>query len=107
MLVILNAGPSRKLSQTILYLNMKINPFSLLWRLLYMFFRSRVDASHARVIGHAVYRQHVGRGPCINVVRIGITTQIVELATILPRSLSLTTSSRQKYPIRSWDPLET
>ena len=43
-----------------------------------MFFRSRVDASHARVIGHTVYRQHVRRGPGIDVVRIGITTQIVE-----------------------------
>ena len=43
-----------------------------------MFFRSRIDASHARVIGHSVYRQHVRRGPRIDGVRVGITTQIVE-----------------------------
>jgi hypothetical protein len=43
-----------------------------------MFFPSRIDASHARVIGHTVYRQHVRRGPGVDMVRIGITTQIIE-----------------------------
>src|ERR1044071_6100752 len=74
----LNAGPSRKSCQTILYLKSEIKPFSRLSGAEIMFFRSRVDASHARVIGHTVYRQHVRRGPGIDVVCIGETTQIVE-----------------------------
>src|SRR6185369_9263893 len=74
----LNAGPSRKPCQTILYLKMEIKPFSRLSGVLNMFFRSRVDTSHARVIGHTVYRQHVRRGPRVDVVCVGITTQIVE-----------------------------
>src|SRR5678816_662480 len=78
MLSNLNAGPRRKSCQTILYLKMEIKPFSLFSGFSNMFFRSRVDASHTRVIGHAVYRQHVRRGPCIDVVSIGKTTQIVE-----------------------------
>ena len=43
-----------------------------------MFFPSRIDASHACVIGHSVYRQHVRRGPRIDRMSIGITTQIIE-----------------------------
>ena len=43
-----------------------------------MFFRSRVDATHARIIGHTVYRQHVCCGPCVHGVSVCITTQIVE-----------------------------
>ena len=43
-----------------------------------MFFRSRVDASHLRVIGHAVYREHVCRGPSIGRMSVCITAQIVE-----------------------------
>src|SRR5215510_4041887 len=78
MLRNLNAGPRRKSCQTILYLKMEIKPFSLFSGILIMFFRSRVDASHARVIGHTVYRQHVRRGPRIDLVSFGITTQIVE-----------------------------
>jgi len=68
MLRNLNAGPRRKSCQTILYLKMEIKPFSLFSGIPIMFFRSRVDASHARVIGHAVYRQHVRRGPRVDVV---------------------------------------
>jgi hypothetical protein len=64
----LNAGPGRKSCQTILYLKTEIKPFSLLSGFLIMFFRSRIDTSHARVIGHTVYGQHVRRGPCIDVV---------------------------------------
>ena len=56
ILRILNAGPSPKSCPTILYLKTEIKPFSLLSGAEIMFFRSRVDASHARVIGHAVYR---------------------------------------------------
>src|ERR1044071_3673201 len=78
LLINLNAGPSRKSCQTILYLKTEIKPFSLLSGFLNMFFRSRIDASHARVIGHTVYRQHVRRGPRIDLVSLGITTQIVE-----------------------------
>ena len=78
MLRNLNAGPSRKSCQTILYLKTEIKPFSQLSGILIMFFRSRVDASHARIIGHTVYRQHVRRGPRIDPVSLGITTQIVE-----------------------------
>ena len=78
MLRNLNAGPRRKSCQTILYLKTEIKPFSLLSGILIMFFRSRVDTSHARIIGHAVYRQHVRRGPCVDAVSVGKTTQIVE-----------------------------
>ena len=74
----LNAGPSRKSCQTILYLKSEIKPFSLLSGFAFMFFPSRIDASHACVIGHAVYRQHVRRGPRIDRVHVGITTQIIE-----------------------------
>src|SRR5215213_1171382 len=74
----LNAGPSPKACQTILYLKLEIKPFSLLSTLLFMFFRSRIDASHTGVIGHTVYRQHVRRGPGINRMGVGITAQIVE-----------------------------
>ena len=56
ILRILNAGPSPKSCQTILYLKTEIKPFSLFSAGVFMFFRSRVEASHTRVIGHAVYR---------------------------------------------------
>ena len=56
ILRILNAGPSRKSCQTILYLKSEIKPFSLFSADQFMFFRSRIDASAACVIGHAVYR---------------------------------------------------
>ena len=43
-----------------------------------MFFPSRIDASHPRVVGHSVYRQHVSRGPGVDRVGVRITAQIVE-----------------------------
>src|SRR5687767_14883287 len=43
-----------------------------------MFFRSRIDASHLRIIGHTVYREHVSGGPCVGGMSVGITTQVVE-----------------------------
>src|ERR1043166_120854 len=74
----LNAGPRPKSCQTILYLKFEIKPFSLLSALVFMFFRSRIDASHGCVIGHAVYRSHVRRGPGIDRVLVGISAQIIE-----------------------------
>lgn len=78
ILRILNAGPSAKSCQTILYLKFEIKPFSLLSALVFMFFRSRIDAPHARIVGHPVYRQHVCCGPRIDRMSIGVTAQIVE-----------------------------
>ena len=43
-----------------------------------MSFRSRVDASHARIVGHSVYSQHVCRRPRVNRVQVGITAEIIE-----------------------------
>ena len=37
-------------------LKRKSSPFHDLAAFLFMFFRSRIDAPHARIIGHAVYR---------------------------------------------------
>ena len=59
-------------------LKRKSSPFHDLAPILFMFFRSRIDATHAGIIGHTVYRQHVRRGPGIDLVSLGITTQIVE-----------------------------
>src|SRR5262249_49628742 len=67
-----------KISQTILYLTAEIKTFSRLSAVVFMFFRSRIDASHARIIGHAVYRQHVRCGACIDRMCIRITAKIVE-----------------------------
>lgn len=47
-------------------LKRKSSPFHDLAPILFMFFRSRIDAPHACIIGHAVYGQHVRRGPCIH-----------------------------------------
>src|SRR5437016_11591979 len=43
-----------------------------------MFFPSRVDTSHACVIGDSVYRQHVGRGARVDRVGISITAKVIE-----------------------------
>ena len=43
-----------------------------------MSFPSRVNTSHTRVVGYPVYRQHVGRGPGVDVVRVGIPTEVIE-----------------------------
>src|SRR6266850_3458666 len=43
-----------------------------------MFFPSRIDPSHACVIGHAVYRQHVSRSACVDRMSIRITAEIIE-----------------------------
>ena len=43
-----------------------------------MFFPSRIYASHTRVIGHSIYRQHVGCGPGIDGVLVGVAAQIIE-----------------------------
>lgn len=45
-----------KFRETILYINMEINSFSLLSPKIPVLFLSRVDASHPRVIGDAVNR---------------------------------------------------
>src|SRR6185436_11615935 len=39
---------------------------------------SRIYPSHARVVGHPVYSQHVGRGASVNRMRIGITAKIIK-----------------------------
>src|SRR6185503_8868756 len=106
MLRNLNAGPSRKSCQTILYLKMEIKPFSLFSGFLIMFFRSRVDASHTRVIGHTAYRQHVPRGPRVDVVRIGITTQIVEAGDHLVLQSFVDHILSPEIPHTVLDPLE-
>ena len=59
-------------------LKRKSSPFHDLAPILFMFFRSRIDTAHPRIIGHTVYREHVCRGPCIDRMSIGITAQIVE-----------------------------
>src|SRR5678815_2566013 len=59
-------------------LKRKSRPFLDLSPVLFMFFRSRIDASHLRIIGHAVYREHVRRGPCIGRMSVRITAQIVK-----------------------------
>jgi hypothetical protein len=69
----LHTSPRYKIHQTILYLLVEIKTFSLLWANFFMFFPSRIDASHAGVIGHAVYRQHVGRRSRVDRMRVGIT----------------------------------
>src|SRR5258708_31796372 len=43
-----------------------------------MFFPSRVEPSHARVVGHSVYRQHVSRSPSIHRMRVSVAAKIVE-----------------------------
>src|SRR4030095_2876146 len=43
-----------------------------------MFFPSRIETSHAGVIGHAVYRQHVCCGPSVDRVSVSVTAQIIE-----------------------------
>src|SRR6476659_6392936 len=59
-------------------LKRKSSPFHDLAAILFMFFRSRIEASHACIVGHTVYRKHVCRGPCIDRMSICVTTQIVE-----------------------------
>ena len=54
-------------------LKRKSRPFLDLQAVLFMFFRSRVDASHLRIIGHTVYREHVRSGPRIGRMSVGIT----------------------------------
>jgi hypothetical protein len=64
-------GPGQKFStyaagtesrQTIPYQLREIKPFSRLNPYFFMSFPSRVYASHPGVVGHSVYRKHVGRG---------------------------------------------
>ena len=43
-----------------------------------MFFPSRIEAPHARIVGYPIYGQHVGRGPGIYRVGIGVPAQIIE-----------------------------
>src|SRR5712691_1215877 len=43
-----------------------------------MFFPSRIDTPHSRIIGHAVYGQHVGRRPGVDCMCVRITAKIVE-----------------------------
>ncbi len=43
-----------------------------------MFFPSRIDAAHARVIGHSVYREHVCGGSRVHRVGVRISTKIIE-----------------------------
>ena len=45
---------------------LEIKTFSRLSGNFNMFFQSRVDAAHPRVVRHPVDGQHVGRGPGIN-----------------------------------------
>src|ERR1043166_3831925 len=55
--------------------------FSRLRAHLFMFFqsrRSRIYATHARVIGHPVDCQHVGCRPGVDRVRVGVPAQIIE-----------------------------
>lgn len=59
-------------------LERKSSPFHDLAPLLFMFFRSRIDATHTRIIGHSVYGQHVGRGPGVHRMSVCVTTQIIE-----------------------------
>ena len=85
---------------------MEIKPFSLFSGFLIMFFRSRVDASHARVIGHTVYRQHVRRGPRIDRVCVGITTQIIEARDHLVLESFVHYILRPEVPHAVLNPLE-
>lgn len=48
------AGKANKSWQTILYLLVEIKTFSRLSAKLLMFFPSRIDAAHARVIGYSI-----------------------------------------------------
>src|SRR5262245_15326912 len=59
-------------------LKWKSSPFHDLAPILFMFFRSRIEATHACIIGHTVYSEHVRRGPSINRMSISETTQIIE-----------------------------
>ena len=62
-----------KLSQTILHLKWEIKTFSRLSAKVLMFFPSRVEASDPRVVGYPVDCKHVGGGPSIHRVSVGIT----------------------------------
>ena len=84
-------GPSQKIfaqlagtesCQTIPYQLMEIKTFSRLNPYFFMSFPSRIPsciyASHSRVIGHSVYRQHVSCGPCVNRMGVGISAEVIE-----------------------------
>jgi len=52
--------------QTIPYQLREIKTFSTHKPCFFMSFPSRVYTPHARVVGHPVYGQHVGRGPGVH-----------------------------------------
>jgi hypothetical protein len=53
-------APHTDFRQTILYIAAEIKTFSQLSGKTSVFFPSRIDTAHPRIIGHAVYCQHVG-----------------------------------------------
>lgn len=59
-------------------LKWKSSPFHDLAPILFMFFQSRIDASHACIVGHTVYSQHVRCGPCIDRMRVRESAKIIK-----------------------------
>ena len=64
--------------QTILHIAAEIKTFSQLSGKPSVFFPSRIDAAHPRIIGHAVNRQHVSSRPCINRMGIGVPAKVIK-----------------------------
>jgi hypothetical protein len=64
--------------QTIPYQLREIKTFSRLNPYFFMSFPSRIYASHACVVGHSIYREHVGRRPGVYRMRIRVPADVIE-----------------------------
>src|SRR5207244_11494117 len=68
----------RNTGRSLPFPKLEIKTFSRLKASFYLFFPSRVNPSHPRIVGNAVDCQHVGGRPRIDGMSIGIATEVIE-----------------------------